>query len=132
MHTCKPFHDGPRRAPSGAAHGTADELPASMNTAPPKAIKSQPIHNENSVEAMRGSPLAERVLARQAELAGEMDKLEEGTPEYIAIDTALATLSQFIGGDLDNPSDVVAHDLNDWLERNKYLGLSVGRSKVRS
>jgi len=101
-----------------------------MNTQ--KAIKTKPIHNENSVEGMRGSPLAERVLARQAELVAVMDTLEEGTPEYMAIDTALATLAQFTGGDLDNPSDVVGHDLNDWLERNKYLGLSVGRSKVRS
>lgn len=103
-----------------------------MNTATHKAIRNQKIHNPNSVEAMRGSPIAERVLARQAELVAVMDTLEEGTTEYIAIDTALATLEQFIGGDLDHPADVVTRDLNDWLERNKYLGLTVGRSKARS
>lgn len=103
-----------------------------MNSGIHKSVKKGAIHNLNSVEAMRGSPIAERVLARQAELVEKMDQMEEGSIEYQAIDTALATLEQFLGGDLDNPSDVVVHDLNDWLERNKYLGLTVGRTKVRS
>jgi len=91
-----------------------------------KKAKRQPkmIHNENSVQALRGHPLGERVLARQAELEGEVEKLDEGTPEYIAIDTALATLEQFLGADMNHLSDATAHDLNNWIERNKYLGLT--------
>ena len=94
-----------------------------MNTSTHKAIK-QRIHNPNSVEGLRGHPLGERVLARQAELEGEMMKTEEGTAEYIAIDTALATLEQYLSADLDHLSQATAHDLNNWLERNKYLGMS--------
>ena len=89
-------------------------------------MKRQPkaVHNENSVEALRGHPLGERVLARQAELEGEVEKLDEGSTEYIAIDTALATIEQLLGADMNHLSDATAHDLNNWLERNKYLGLT--------
>jgi hypothetical protein len=91
-----------------------------------KKTKRQPktVHNVNSIEALRGHPLGERVLARQAELEGEIEKLDEGTTEYAAIDTSLATLEQFLGADMNHLSDATAHDLNNWLERNKYLGLT--------
>ncbi|MEO8845047.1 MAG: hypothetical protein ABI591_22345 [Kofleriaceae bacterium] len=91
-----------------------------------KKIKRQPktVHNANSIEALRGHPLGERVLVRQAELEGAIEKLDEGTPEYIAIDSSLATLEQFLGANMNQLSDATAHDLNNWLERNKYLGLT--------
>lgn len=85
----------------------------------------KPQRNQNSVEALRGHQLGERVLARQAELEAAIEELDEGTPDYIAIDTALATLEQFLSADLERLSDATAHDLNNWLERNKYLGMRV-------
>ncbi|MFT3697564.1 MAG: hypothetical protein QM831_30755 [Kofleriaceae bacterium] len=83
------------------------------------------VRNENSVEALRGHAIGERVLARQAELEAAVEDLDEGTTEYIAIDTALATLEQYLGADMEHLSDATAHDLNNWLERNKYLGMKV-------
>jgi hypothetical protein len=93
------------------------------------AKKRQPkiARNANSVEALRGHPLGERVLARQAELEGELEKLDEGSPEFMAIDTALSTVDGFLGADMNHLSDATARDLNNWLERNKYIGLSAGK-----
>jgi len=118
-----------RRAdPPELPAGTRGELPLVMNTSTHKAIKHRKreaaVHNPNSVEGLRGHPIGERVLARQAELEEEMMKTEEGSAEYIAIDTALATLEQYLSADLDHLSQGTAHDLNNWLERNKYLGMS--------
>ena len=97
------------------------------------ATKRQPKRdNANSIEALRGHPLGERVLARQAELEGEIEKLEQGCPEFVAIDTALATIEGYLGADLEHLSDATAHDLNNWLERNKYIGLSVESKAKRA
>ena len=88
--------------------------------------------NHNTTESLRGHPLAERVLARQAELEAALVNL--GTTESVegaAIETALASLAQLLTGDVDHPDTVVAHDLNNWLERNKYLGLSARRRRPR-
>ena len=77
----------------------------------------------NTTEALRGHPLAERVLARQAELEAALGRLSPHDVAVVAIETALATLASLVTGDLAHPSDVVAHDLNNWLERTRYLGL---------
>ena len=85
---------------------------------------------ENSVDSTRGQPLAARVLARKDELEDAL--VEVGpydTVERAAIETALATVYQLITGDLAHPSEVVARHLNQWLERNKYLGQDVTRRK---
>lgn len=85
---------------------------------------------ENSVDATRGQPLAARILARKDELE---DALAELGPydavERQAIETALATVYLLMTGDLAHPSDVVARDLNRWLERNKHLGQEITRRK---
>jgi hypothetical protein len=104
MHRCKPGV----AAPLELARGTSPALaPGMVNP-----------------DALCGHPLGERVLARQAELEGQIEKLDEGTAEYIGIDTALATLDQYLGADMNHLTDATAHDLNNWLERNKYLGLT--------
>jgi len=90
------------------------------------------IHNENSIQALRGHPLGERVLARQAELEGEIEKLDQGSAEYVAIDTALSTVEGFLGADMNHLSDATARDLNNWLERNKYIGLSAETKAKRA
>jgi hypothetical protein len=85
---------------------------------------------ENSVDATRGQPLAMRVLARKDELE---DALAELNPhdlvERQAIETALATVYLLMTGDLAHPSQVVAQNLNQWLERNKHLGQEITRRK---
>ncbi|HEY4058772.1 MAG TPA: hypothetical protein VGM39_19295 [Kofleriaceae bacterium] len=77
---------------------------------------------KSSTDATRGMPLADRVLARKSELE---DALADCSPHDVllrtAIETALATVYSLMTGDLAHPSDVVARDLNRWLERNKHL-----------
>ena len=80
------------------------------------------LHTEHATDATRGQPLAARVLARKNELE---DALADLGPHDVlmrqAIETALATVYLLMTGDLAHPSDVVARDLNRWLERNKHL-----------
>ena len=84
--------------------------------------------NDNTTDAMRGQPLAARVLARKDELE---DAFADVSPwdivERQALDTALTTINGLVIGDLAHPSDVVAHDLSRWLERNKHLGQDITR-----
>jgi len=47
--------------------------------------------------------------------------------ERVAIETALATVYLLITGDLAHPADVIARDLNRWLERNKHLAQDITR-----
>ena len=85
---------------------------------------------ENSVDSTRGQPLAARVLARKDELEDALAELGPcDSVERMAIETALATVYQLITGDLAHPSEVVARNLNQWLERNKYLGQDVTRRR---
>jgi hypothetical protein len=76
----------------------------------------------NTTDATRGQPLAARVLARKDEL--EEALADSGRHDHVlrqAIETALATVYSLMTGDIAHPSDVVAHNLNRWLERNKHL-----------
>jgi hypothetical protein len=85
---------------------------------------------ENSVDLTRGQPLAARVLARKDELEEALAELSPyETIERQAIETALTTVYSLITGDLAHPSEVVARNLNQWLERNKHLGQHVTRRK---
>ncbi len=87
---------------------------------------------ENSTDATRGQPLAARVLARKNELE---DALADVSPHEVllrqALETALATVYSLMTGDLVHPSDVVARDLNRWLERNKHLAQELTRANRR-
>lgn len=83
---------------------------------------------ENTVDATRGQPLAARVLARKNELEDALAELgPHDMQERHSIETALATVYLLMTGDLAHPSDVVAVDLNRWLERNKHLGQDITR-----
>ena len=83
---------------------------------------------ENTVDATRGQPLAARVIARKNELEDALAELgRHDTQERQAIETALATVYLLMTGDLAHPSEVVARDLNRWLERNKHLAQDITR-----
>lgn len=76
----------------------------------------------NSTEQMRGQPLAARVEARKAELEEALSHLgPEETGTRAEIEQAIAAVATLSTGDLTRPSDVVASQLSDWLERNKHL-----------
>jgi hypothetical protein len=47
--------------------------------------------------------------------------------ERQAIETALATVYALMTGDLAHSSDVVARDLNHWLERDKHIARHITR-----
>lgn len=86
-----------------------------------EAVEAKP---ENSTDASRGQPLAQRVLARKDELEAALANCSEhDLPLKTALDTALATVHQMMTGDLAHPSEVVARSMNDWLERNKHLAI---------
>ena len=83
---------------------------------------------ENTVDATRGQPLAARVIARKNELEDALAELgRHDNRERQEIETALATVYLLMTGDLAHPSDVVALDLNRWLERNKHLAQDITR-----
>lgn len=86
----------------------------------------------NSTDATRGQPLAARVLARKDELEDALANL--GPHDVLmrqAIETALATVYALMTGDIAHPCDVVACDLNRWLERNKHLAQEATRVRRR-
>ena len=86
----------------------------------------------NSTDATRGQPLAARVLARKNELEDALADLgPHDTLLRQAIETALATVYMLVTGDLAHPSDVIARDLNRWLERNKHLAQDRTRGRRR-
>ncbi len=83
---------------------------------------------QNSTDATRGQPLADRVLQRKSELEDALADL--GPHDMLlrtAIETALATVYQLMTGDLAHPSAVIARNLNSWLERNKHLAQEITR-----
>ncbi len=87
---------------------------------------------QNSTDARRGLPLADRVLARKDELEDALAFL--GRHDFMlrqAIETALAGVYTLITGDLVHPPEVVARDLNRWLERNKHLAQEITRGNRR-
>jgi hypothetical protein len=84
---------------------------------------------ENTVDATRGQPLAARVIARKNELEDALAELgRHDTQERQSIETALATVYLLMTGDLAHPSEVVARDLNRWLERHKHLAQDITRA----
>lgn len=88
---------------------------------------------ENTTDATRGQPLWMRVLARKDELEDALAELgPHDAQERQAVETALATVYLLMTGDLAHPSDVIARDLNRWLERNKHLAQEITRRQQAS
>jgi hypothetical protein len=86
--------------------------------------------NAKAHESQHGNPLAERVLARKSELEAVLAGMDDTeTVERSAIESAIATADALLTGDIEHPADVVAHDLANWLERNKNIGLTAPASK---
>jgi len=76
----------------------------------------------NTTDATRGLRLCDRVLARKNELEDALANLgPHDVMDRQVIETALATVYSLITGDITHPSDVIARDLNRWLERNKHI-----------
>jgi hypothetical protein len=83
---------------------------------------------ENTVDATRGLPLADRVLARKNELEDALADLGPyDSVERDAIEEALHALYFLMPGDIAHPSPHVGRALSEWLERNKYVGLDIIR-----
>ncbi len=80
------------------------------------------VHRENSVDATRGEPLAERALQRQAELEAALSTLQPADQrQRDDIELALAAVAELLTGDLTRLAASTAADLNGWLERTKHL-----------
>ncbi|MEO7091953.1 MAG: hypothetical protein ABI175_01805 [Polyangiales bacterium] len=87
---------------------------------------------QNSTDATRGQPLAARVLARKDELEDALANLSRHDVLLRqALETALTRVYGLITGDIAHPSEVVARDLNRWLERNKHLAQDISRGNRR-
>jgi len=86
----------------------------------------------NTTDATRGLPLPMRVLHRKNELEDVLADL--GHRDVLlrtAIETALATAYSLLTGDFAHPSDVVAREMNRWLERHKHLAQEITRAQRR-
>ncbi len=86
----------------------------------------------NTTDATRGQPLPVRVIQRKIELE---DALADCGPREVllrtAIETALANAYSLLTGDYMHPNDVVAREMNRWLERNKHLAQEITRAQRR-
>ena len=83
---------------------------------------------ENTVDATRGQPLADRILARKDELEDALADLGPyDLAEREAIEEALGALYFLMPGDLAHPSPNVGRALSNWLEANKHVGLDIIR-----
>jgi hypothetical protein len=77
---------------------------------------------ENTTDATRGKPLVDRVELRCNEMRADLDKLAaDALREREDLELALSAAEGMLTGDRDNLSDVIADDMNRWLERNKHL-----------
>lgn len=85
-----------------------------------------------STDKTRGLPLRERMERRMAELEQalvDVDPADDRSRQDIEL--ALATAKSLTTGDVAHPSDVVGSQLNDWLERNKHIGIKATASRAK-
>ena len=85
-----------------------------------------------STDKTRGLPLRERMERRVAELEQalvDVDPADDRSRHDIEL--ALATAKSLTTGDVSHPSDSVGSQLNDWLERNKHIGIKATASRSK-
>lgn len=85
-----------------------------------------------STDNTRGLPLRERMDHRMAELEQalvDVDPADDRSRHDIEL--ALATAKSLTTGDVARPSDAVGSQLNDWLERNKHIGINATASRSK-
>lgn len=79
-------------------------------------------HVENSTDATRGEPLAMRAQKRKLELERALEKVPaEDERARTDINTAVASISALLTGDVDHLSDTTAAELSRLLESSKHL-----------
>jgi hypothetical protein len=87
-------------------------------------------HVENTTDATRGEPLVLRAQKRKAELEAALDEIPEGERRARDdIGQAIASVDSLLTGDLEHLSDIVARDLNGWLERTKHLAITTSTGR---
>ena len=87
---------------------------------------------ENSTDATRGQPLVVRAQQRRDELAKALAAIPDGeTRERNDIEIAIASVESLLTGDPEHLSDVVASDLNRWLEQSKHLAEHTPHVRLR-
>jgi len=98
-----------------------------------KKKPTTPKQHQNSTDATRGEPLAERAQQRRAELATALEKIP---PEQIRarndIELALATVDGLLTGDASHLTDATAADISRWLELNKHLAEQASKAPRRA
>ena len=77
--------------------------------------------NKNTTDATRGSGLRLRVEARKQELELALARLGPDDRARPDIEHALNEVSGLLTGNLDQIPQVVAVELNKWLELNKHV-----------
>lgn len=85
-----------------------------------------------STDKTQGLPLRERMERRVAELEQalvDVDPADDRSRHDIEL--ALATAKSLTTGNVDRPSDAVGAQLNDWLERNKHIGIKATASRSK-
>jgi hypothetical protein len=75
----------------------------------------------NSTDATRGQSLRARVEARQHELQAAVARLPADDSTRRDLEAALTQIKGLLTGDLDAIPNVVAVELNTWLEASKHL-----------
>ncbi len=85
-------------------------------------MSTQKKQRENTTDATRGEPLAERAQQRRAELATALAKMpRDQTRARRDIEQALAAVDGLLAGDPDHLTDATAADISRWLELHKHL-----------
>ncbi len=96
-------------------------MPTSKTTDPAKHTKRR-VPVENSTDATRGEPIADRARTRKAELEKAHDLLPVTEQRARTdIEVALAEVNQWLAGDVEHLSRVTSAQLSRWLERTKHL-----------
>ena len=88
---------------------------------------------ENTTDATRGEPLATRALKRKAELEAILATIPaDRVNERNDIDTAIATVSGLLTGDVEHLGRRTGEELSRWLEQSKHLAEQAPRARGSS